>query len=96
METEFREEHKELHKRIYGCDCKPWLNERDYCEKCQGYVISFMNQFGAGVLTRDIEIENLRKTSKKLDMEIASLRKKLEHKTKRLEEIKTQFTGRKS
>lgn len=80
--------HKELHKTIYDCDCKPYLKPWEYCDNCKNAVLKFMDTHGAGVLTRDEDIEELAKLySKALKLNV-SLEKRLDEKIKRVEELK--------
>ena len=80
--------HKELHKRIYDCECKPWRRGVNYCENCQKAVIDFMNKYGVGVLCRDEEVEILLKGNMRLIKDNEILKTKLEKKIKRVEELK--------
>lgn len=82
------EPHMILHKQIYECKCKPWRKGVDYCDNCQKAVVDFMNEHGAGVLTNDIVIEGLLKDCVKLAKENMSLKKRLEVKIRRVEELK--------
>lgn len=83
-----KEAHKKLYKDIFDCDCKPWIKDKGYCSKCHGKVIMFMDDYGAGVLTRDIELEELSKENSKLLKTNLTTNKKLESKIKRVEELK--------
>lgn len=83
-----KEAHKELHKRIYDCNCKPYLRPNEYCEKCKNAVLEFMKEHGAGGLTRDVELEELTKQYSRICKENALLLKKLEIKSRRVEELK--------
>lgn len=85
---EQKKAHKELHKKIYDCDCKPWSNGVDYCEKCQYAVIKFMNQYGAGVLTRDEEVDDLQEAFNTAMIEVGNLKQKLEGKITKYEKLK--------
>lgn len=80
--------HEDLHKKIYDCNCKPHLNPWIYCNKCQGAIIDFMNKYGAGILTRDIELEELEKSNDKICKENRSVKEKLDSKIKRVEVLK--------
>ena len=82
------EPHTKLHKQIYECGCKPWRRGVDYCEKCQKAVVDFMNKYGAGILANDIVIEDLLKDNVKVSKENISLKKRLDAKIKRVEELK--------
>lgn len=89
MEITQQEPHTKLHKQIYDCKCIPLpLGTKPYCNDCQKAVVDFMNKYGAGVLCRDEEIELMLKSNIKLIKENDSLKKKLELKTKRVEELK--------
>ncbi len=83
-----KEPHIVLHHKIVSCKCQPWRKGIDYCRKCQYAVIEFMNNYGSGVLTNDITIEELLKDNIQLDKDNNSLRIKLEAKIKRVEELK--------
>lgn len=84
-----KQAHKLLYKVIYDCDCKPWRKRESYCSKCHANVIMFMDTYGAGVLTRDIELDELLKKYSKLLKTNLALNKRLESKIKRVEELKT-------
>lgn len=81
------QEHKELTKSIFSCKCMP-LGNKTYCNSCNKLIIDFMNEHGAGVLTQDIFIEDLKKEKCSLISENKSLNNKLDKKTKKLEEYK--------
>jgi len=83
--------HKELHKKIYDCVCKPYLKPHKYCDDCKKNVTDFMDMFGAGVLTRDEKVEELQKENLKLKGELSVIQKKLEEKIKRVEELKKEL-----
>lgn len=91
VKSESERAHEELHKSIFGCECKPWRKGIHYCDKCQKDVIDFMNTYGAGVLCRDEEIEYFKKESSKLYKEKLSLIKRLGEKIKRVEELKKEL-----
>ncbi len=80
--------HEKLHNAIFNCDCKPWRKLESYCDKCHAAVIKFMEDFGAGVLTRDMELYELSKGYAKLLRTNVSLEKRLDEKIKRVEELK--------
>lgn len=88
------EPHIKLHEKIKECGCKPWRKGVDYCKNCEKAVIDLMNKYGAGYLCRDEEIELMLKSSIKLVKENESLKKKLDEKIKRVEELKTQIVGK--
>ena len=91
---EQKEAHKVLHKKIYDCSCRPYLSPWEYCEDCKNAVLEFMRKYGAGVLTRDAEIEELAKEySKCLRVNLAII-KRLDEKIKRVEELKAEIKRR--
>lgn len=67
-----QEEHKELHEKIWNCKCTPWMKGKEYCMDCEQAVIGFMNRNGAGELTQDLLIGELRK---RLELEEAQFEK---------------------
>ena len=84
-------EHKELHNKIWNCKnekCNPVLRGVNYCKDCQKVIIDFMNKYGAGVLTRDKQVEDLQDKIRKLELERNSLDKKFLEKIKKVEELK--------
>ncbi len=81
------EEHRGLHKRIYECKCMPM--KENYCKNCEKAIVDFMNKHGAGALTQDTLIENL----KKRVSELGNYNKSQANKIKRLEVELTQLTG---
>ncbi len=83
--------HKELHQAIYDCKCKPYLEPWKYCDNCKNAMLKFMDEHGAGVLTRDEEIEELAKLYSKALKLNASLEKRLDEKIKRVEELKARI-----
>jgi len=51
---DFIKAHKELIKKIMACPCMPLpLGKNPYCPDCAKAVVDFMNQHGAGELTKD-------------------------------------------
>jgi len=88
---EEKEAHKVLHKKIYDCSCKPYLSPWQYCEDCKDSVLEFMQKFGAGVLTRDEELEDLGKECSKILKLNVSLTKKLDEKINRVEQLKKEL-----
>ena len=85
---EQKKAHKGLHKEIYDCSCKPYLSPWEYCEKCKNAVLEFMQKYGAGVLTRDEEVEDLQKAFNTAMIKVGSLKQKLEEKIQRVEKLK--------
>ncbi len=86
-------EHNQLHNQIWNCSCMP-LNQ-DYCKDCQKAVITFMNTYGAGNLTRDILVENLQKEISVKGKEIDSLKLRLQEKIIRVDELKEELKASK-
>ena len=79
---------KELHKKIWKCTCAPWKRGIDYCKNCEQAIIEFANENGAGALCQDIKVEELERTVCKLEEANLGLRKSLEEKNRRVEELK--------
>lgn len=53
---DFVKAHKELTKKIMKCPCMPLpLGKTPYCPDCKKAVADFMDQHGAGELTKDTE-----------------------------------------
>ncbi len=83
-----KERHKELHKKIFNCKCLPISPGSKYCENCQTAVIEFMNEYGAGVLTNDMVIEELKHKISKLVNENISLNNKFKDIVQKYDKLK--------
>ena len=81
-------EHRELHKKIVSCKCLPLGKKEDYCNVCQKAVIDFMNEHGAGTLTRDLLAYDLNKEIARLQTINSALQGSLDKKIKEFEMLK--------
>lgn len=84
-------EHKELHEKIWNCKCMPLKPGSEYCLDCEQAVVGFMNKYGAGELTRDLLVDELKKKINKLEKENVSLSKSLEERRARVVELKEKY-----
>ena len=63
----FEKEHKELTTQIFNCKiCLPVLKNDKYCKNCKDAVLDFIDKYGAGVLTNDLVIMELKREIKSL------------------------------
>jgi len=83
-------EHKKLHKKIYDCKCK--VLTEGYCNNCISTISDFMKDFGAGVLTQDMLVEQLRTELKRVKEHNISLNNKVDEKTQQIVQLKNKLT----
>jgi len=87
--------HAELHKTILDCGrCCPCLKGEVYCEDCKKAVTDFMDKYGAGALTKDEFVENLRLQIRGLEKDSKILQSRLDEKIERVEELKLKLKQR--
>ena len=86
--------HKELHDKIWNCKCIPLCsNGFKYCKNCQQVVLEFMDNHGAGTLTRDSELEGMTQNYQKAVNECSSYFNKIRAQKKIIEELKLKLKG---